>query len=68
MKGNLFLAHGMADDNVHFQNTLFLINALNEAHKEYQLYIYPDKAHGIGGRQDRFDLYSKIYEYIKEKL
>jgi dipeptidyl-peptidase-4 len=68
LKGNLFLAHGMADDNVHFQNTIFLINALNEAHKNYQLYIYPDKAHGIGNRQNRFDLYSKMYEFLKEKL
>ncbi|HUM51161.1 MAG TPA: S9 family peptidase [Chitinophagales bacterium] len=68
LKGNLFLAHGMTDDNVHFQNTLYLINALNEAHKNYQLYIYPDKAHGIGNRQDRFDLYLKMYDFLKTNL
>ena len=68
LKGNLFLAHGMTDDNVHFQNTLLLINALNDAHKNYQLYIYPDKAHGIGNRQDRYDLYKKMYEYLIQKL
>ena len=58
----------MTDDNVHFQNTLLLINALNDAHKNYQLYTYPDKAHGIGNRQDRYDLYKKMYEYLIQKL
>ncbi|MDB5227182.1 MAG: family peptidase [Bacteroidota bacterium] len=68
LKGNLLLIHGTADDNVHFQNTLFLINALNDAHKPYSLYIYPDKEHSISGRQTRLDLFSRIVQFLQDKL
>lgn len=68
LKGNLLLMHGMADDNVQVQHTIQMINALNEAHKTYQLYLYPDKDHGISGKEYRYDLYSKIFRFIQEKL
>lgn len=68
LKGNLLLIHGTADDNVHFQHSIQLINALNAANKTYQLYIYPDAEHGTTGKKMRFDLYNKIYQFLKEKL
>ena len=47
-KGNarLKLTHGTGDDNVHFQNTLLLVDALQEAHADFDLMIYPDGMHG----------------------
>ena len=68
LKGNLLLIHGMEDDNVHFQNTAEFINALNEAHKTYNLYIYPGNNHGIYGGETRYDLFMKITRFIQEKL
>ena len=68
LKGNLLLIHGMADDNVQVQHTIQLVNALNEAHKLYQLYLYPDKDHGISGKTSRYDLFTKIFRFIQEKL
>jgi dipeptidyl-peptidase-4 len=68
LKGRLLLMHGMADDNVHFQHTVFLIDALNQAHKDYRLFIYPDKEHSITGAQSRFDIFSRMYRFIKETL
>lgn len=68
LKGNLLLMHGMADDNVQVQHTIQLINALNEAHKTYQLYLYPDKDHGISGKEYRYDVFSKIFRFFQEKL
>ena len=68
LTGNLLLMHGTADDNVHFQHSIEFINALNIANKTYQLYLYPDAEHGTTGKKMRFDLYTKIYLYLKEKL
>ena len=47
----LKLTHGTGDDNVHFQNTLQLIDALQKAGKKFELMIYPDGLHGYRGYQ-----------------
>lgn len=48
---HLKLTHGTGDDNVHFQNTLKLIDALQECGKQFELMIYPDGMHGYRGKQ-----------------
>lgn len=68
LKGKFLLVHGTADDNVHFQNTIHLIDALQQAHKPFDLYIYPDKAHSISGSGTRFDLYSRLTQFILSNL
>ncbi|MFN8295682.1 MAG: S9 family peptidase [Chitinophagales bacterium] len=68
LNGNLLLLHGTADDNVQFQHSIQLINALNAANKTYQLYIYPDAEHGTTGKKMRYDLYQKIFRFLQEKL
>jgi dipeptidyl-peptidase-4 len=68
LKGNYLLVHGTADDNVHFQNTTELIKALIEAGKQFDLAIYPDKNHSIGGGKTRLHLYQKMTDYIVENL
>mgnify|MGYP000846043642 FL=1 len=47
----LYITHGTSDDNVHFQNTLQLINALQKAGKQFELMIYPGGFHGYRGLQ-----------------
>ncbi len=47
----LKLTHGTGDDNVHFQNTLQLADALHKAGKSFELMIYPDGMHGYRGYQ-----------------
>ena len=49
----LKLTHGTGDDNVHFQNTLQLIDALQEGGKKFEFMIYPDGMHGYRGYQGR---------------
>lgn len=49
----LKLTHGTGDDNVHFQNTLQLADALVEAGKKFELMIYPDGMHGYRGYQGK---------------
>ncbi len=68
LKGNFLLIHGTADDNVHVQNTMVLINKLVSLNKNFDWLIYPDKNHGIYGGKTREQLYTKMTDYILEKL
>ena len=49
----LKITHGTGDDNVHYQNTLQLVNALQRAGKSFDLMVYPDGMHGYSGYQGR---------------
>ncbi len=68
LKGNFLLIHGTADDNVHVQNTMKMVEALVQANKQFDWAIYPDKNHGIFGGKTRLQLYTKMTNFIKEKL
>lgn len=68
LKGNFLLIHGTADDNVHVQNAMKMIEALVQANKQFDWAIYPDKNHGIYGGKTRLQLYTKMTNFIKEKL
>jgi len=49
LHGRLLIVHGMMDDNVHMQNSTQLADALQKAGKEFEMMIYPQARHGIGG-------------------
>lgn len=68
LKGNFLLVHGTADDNVHVQNTMKMVEALVQANKQFDWAIYPDKNHGISGGKTRLQLYTKMTNFILEKL
>ncbi len=69
LKGNYLLVHGSGDDNVHQQNTMRMVNALVEANKDFDLFIYPDRAHGIRkGKNTRLHLFRKMTTFIQENL
>ena len=53
LKGKLMIAHNFEDDNVLFQNTLQMIDALERAGKEFEFMLYPQKAHGVTGAASR---------------
>ena len=48
-KGRLRIVHGTSDDNVHMQNSLVLINELQDLKKHFEFMVYPSERHGIGG-------------------
>ena len=68
LKGSYLLVHGSADDNVHVQNTMEMISALVKANKQFDLFIYTDKNHGIYGGNTRHHLYKKMTDFILDNL
>ncbi|MFM8595544.1 MAG: S9 family peptidase [Flavobacteriales bacterium] len=68
LEGKYFLIHGSADDNVHYQNSMEMITALVKANKQFDLFIYPNKNHGIYGGNTRNHLFEMIFDYLKEEL
>jgi dipeptidyl-peptidase-4 len=49
LQGHLLLVHNFEDDNVLFQNTMQMANALEKADKQFFMQIYPLKQHGVSG-------------------
>ena len=68
LTGNFLLIHGTGDDNVHFQNSVVLENALIDAGKQFRSFYYPDKHHGIQGGKTKFHLYTMMADFIFENL
>jgi dipeptidyl-peptidase-4 len=68
LKGKFLLVHGLADDNVHFQNSAEMISALVAANKQFDLMVYPDKNHGIYGGTTRAQLFEKMTDFLLENL
>lgn len=64
----LLLVHGTADDNVLFEHTLRLTEALQKEGKLFELMIYPGKAHGISGKPAQLHVYRNITTFFEEKL
>lgn len=69
LEGNYLLVHGTGDDNVHVQNSMRMINALIEANKQFDMFIVPDRTHGIyKGANTRLNLYTKMTNFVEEHL
>jgi len=68
LKGDYLLVHGSGDDNVHVQHTMRMVEALIQADKQIDWAIYPDKNHGIYGGNTTKHLYTKMTNFLHEKL
>ena len=68
LKGNYLLVHGTGDDNVHFQNAVDMVTALETAGKQFEFRIYPNKNHSIYGGNTRLNLYQLMTDFIHRKL
>jgi dipeptidyl-peptidase-4 len=68
LHGSLLLVHGTSDDNVHFQNTVQMADALIKAGKQFRLMVYPNKTHGIAGPATRIQLFHMMEDFWKQEL
>ncbi|HEX4230788.1 MAG TPA: DPP IV N-terminal domain-containing protein [Bryobacteraceae bacterium] len=67
LQGKLLILHNIEDDNVLFQNTMQMVNALERAGKEYVMQIYPQKTHGVSGPLRR-ELYTAQMDFFDRNL
>ena len=65
LQGPLLLVHGSGDDNVHFQNSMEMVNALVAANKDFDFFVYPDRNHGIYGGNTRLHLFNMMMDFVK---
>lgn len=68
LKGSYLLVHGLTDDNVHFQHSAEMANALIKSKKQFDTYYYPNRNHGIYGDNARIHLFTKITDFIFAKI
>lgn len=68
LQGELLLVHGMADDNVHFQNTVEYSEALVQANKSFKMQVYANRNHGIYGGNTRLHLFSQLTDFFLKNL
>jgi dipeptidyl-peptidase-4 len=60
--------HGDDDDNVHFQNSVQMVNRLQAANKQFRFMMYPTHEHGIAGGNTRLHLFTMITDMVTEHL
>jgi dipeptidyl-peptidase-4 len=64
LHGKLLIAHGMMDDNVHVQNAMELVDALQKADRDFEIMVYPGARHGLPGKH-----YQRLQlEFMKRTL
>jgi dipeptidyl-peptidase 4 len=68
LRGRLLLVHGMADDNVLLQNSVLLMDALQQARIPFDMMAYPGKKHGILGQAARIHLFEMILAHFRRHL
>jgi dipeptidyl-peptidase-4 len=60
----LLLIHGMADDNVVFENSSELIATLQEGNRPFEMMLYPGQTHGVGGENISPHLWNTIFRFL----
>jgi dipeptidyl-peptidase-4 len=67
LKGKLMIAHNIEDDNVLFQNTVQMIDALARAGKQFELQVYTQKTHAVTGAEAR-QLNAAMLDFFERNL
>lgn len=68
IQGNYLIIHGTADDNVHFENTVMMVDEMVKKNIDFDSEFYPNKNHGIYGGNTRLHLYRRMTQYILDHL
>lgn len=68
LKGKLMIVHGTGDDNVHYQNTMQLMQKFIDLNKQFDIMFYPNKNHRISGGVTQWHLFTKISNYFFDNL
>ena len=68
LQGQLLLVHGLADDNVHAQQSWLYVDALVQAGKQFEMQMYPDDNHFLRNRSNYEHLHRRIMLFLSNNL
>ena len=68
LKGNLLLVHGLADDNVHVQQSWLYVDALVQAGKQFEMQMYVDDNHFLRNGNNYEHLHQRIMTFLEKNL
>jgi len=68
LHGSLLICHGLADDNVHYQNTAEYVEALVQADKDFRQLVYTNRNHSIFGGNTRVHLFRQAVNHFNSEL
>lgn len=68
LTGRLLLMHGMADDNVIFENTTRVLNALQEKSIPFETMLYPGQRHGIRGNDRQLHQWRTYLDFLDRTI
>lgn len=68
LHGELLICHGLADDNVHYQNTAEYVDALVQADKDFQQLVYTNRNHSIYGGNTRNHLFRQCMNFFAKNM
>lgn len=68
LHGALLICHGLADDNVHYQNTAEYVEALVQADKDFRQLVYTNRNHSIFGGNTRNHLFRQAINHFNDHL
>jgi len=68
LKGKLLIAHGTGDDNVHYSNTLALIDDLIKAGKYVEVMAFPGRGHGVSDLPAERVLWNRVTNFFLDNL
>ena len=68
MTGRMLLMHGMADDNVIFENSTRVINALQENSQPFEMMLYPGQRHGVRGNERQLQQWRTYLDFFDRTI
>ena len=68
LQGALLICHGLADDNVHYQNTAEYVEALVQADKDFRQLVYTNRNHSIFGGNTRYHLFRQAIHHFNAEM
>jgi dipeptidyl-peptidase-4 len=68
LASSYLLVHGTGDDNVHPQNSIQLVDKLEEAGKQFEFMVYPGRTHAISGGNSRTHLFTLLTNFVEQTL
>lgn len=68
LQGELLLIHGTGDDNVHFQNSVLMQDALISANKQFESFYYPNRNHSVAGGPTLLHRFTMMTDFLERNL